>query len=172
MLRLQFSLFFLMFILLFLKLIFYPDELALLVIIFVFNSLFLAYELVQLKIQGWKNYFSSLWNIIDIIQFILLYIVNFVYYFNKYIQEDGKYGILISVITSITILLFSLRGMSHLRIFRKFRYLINMIIEIIRDMSSFLIILIYWIIIINIIFFMLSLRGVSDHILYTAESTS
>lgn len=46
-----------------------------------------------------------------------------------------------------------LRGMSYLRISGSLRYLINMVVEIMKDMSSFTIILIYWIVGYTFIFY-------------------
>jgi len=106
--------------------------------------------------SGLKDYFDSMWNYIDITAFLLLYVVNIAYYLNKDIHKDETYGNLISFITLITILSLLMRGLSHMRIFSNLRYLINMIVEIMSDMSSFTIILVYWIIGLNVAFFMLS----------------
>jgi hypothetical protein len=46
-----------------------------------------------------------------------------------------------------------LRGMSYLRISGSLRYLINMVIEIMKDMSAFMIILIFWIVGYSFIFY-------------------
>jgi len=72
--------------LVFLKLIYFPESWFFLLLVFILNTLFLGYEINQLVRGGFADYFNSLWNYIDIIGFILLYIVNISYYINKNID--------------------------------------------------------------------------------------
>ncbi|CDW80622.1 wd-40 repeat protein [Stylonychia lemnae] len=97
--------------------------------------------LVFLKLTGLRNYFDSIWNYTDTIAFIFLYI-----------------GIIMSLSeeNNITVFCLLLRGMSHFRIFSSLRYFINMIIEIIKDMASFSIILVYWIVGFSLMFYLFS----------------
>jgi len=83
---LQAGLFFTMLFLVFLKLIYFPESWLFLILVFALNTLFLGYEINQLVRSGFADYFDSLWNYIDIIGFILLYVVNIAYYANKNID--------------------------------------------------------------------------------------
>lgn len=61
---------------------------------------------------------------------------------------EGNYNGLMAILYGVVFL----RGMAFLRIFDNLRYLISMILEILKDMRSFLIVLIYWIIALTLIF--------------------
>jgi len=103
--------------------------------------------------EGIATYFSSMWNCLDICGFTALPI--------SIIQKEYHYDYpgMQAVLGIIYAILF-LRGMSYMRIFNNLRYLINMIIEILKDMRSFIIILVYWIIALTLIFRIL--KNVTD----------
>jgi hypothetical protein len=63
---------------------------------------------------------------------------------SPHVKEEGSYKDSLTLLTVIMVICLLLRGMSYLRIFSNLRYLINMIMEILKDMSSFLILLVYW----------------------------
>ena len=109
------------------------------------NFIFLLYELYQMSKEGLRTYFTSMWNCIDITSFIIMPIAIILKDYDK-LDRDSN-GVMACVYGALF-----LRGMSCMRIFNNLRYLINMIIEIIKDMSSFITVLVYWIVAISLIF--------------------
>jgi len=130
-----------------LKVIAFSDSVPVVGLLIGFNSLFFAYEMNQLMREGISDYFSSIWNYTDFFSFLSLYFVALFPMWSSSWSDE------VDFITAITVFLFLLRGMSYLRIFSNLRYLINMIIQIIKDMLSFMIVLVYWIIGISMMFY-------------------
>jgi hypothetical protein len=77
-------------------------------------------------------YFSSLWNILD----LFLYILYPVYFFFSFYLKSHVYYIK-WIQCGITILTF-VKFLFFLRIFRQFSFLIQMLVAVFRDMSTFL----------------------------------
>eukprot|EP00347_Sterkiella_histriomuscorum_P006093 403354093 len=158
-LRAQAASFMILLVLVFVKQIFFPESVLIIAIMLVLNAFFVGYEFNQISRAGLGQYFSTIWNYIDIYGFVSLFVVNV---YEAIEISAGNHSILadssLVLVFSLTIMALLLRGMSHLRIFDNLRYLINMVIEIMKDMSSFMILLIYWIFGINIVFFQLFLN--------------
>lgn len=111
-----------------------------------FNTFFFLLECRQVVTEGWA-YLEDFWNFIDIVAF------GTNYFLFIYTGEVNQYVQFLFAIASFFMLL---RGMSYLRIFGSLRYLINMVIEIMKDMSAFLILLVYWIVGYSFIFYIFS----------------
>lgn len=136
-----------------LKMVYFQTDLIITGLLLGLNTLFFGYEINQMARSGISNYFSSMWNYTDITGFLFLYIVNIGQLIPSLFESDTAREVL-TFIAVLTIFCLLLRGMSHLRIFGNLRYLINMIVEIIKDMSSFTILLVYWIVGFNLMFFL------------------
>ncbi|CDW79294.1 wd-40 repeat protein [Stylonychia lemnae] len=151
-LKLQTGIFFLLLSLYMLRSVFFRDSITLTTIVLLLNTVFVGYEINQMVRSGLKGYFDSIWNYTDITGFMLLY-VGVLGPLILTVNESDFFSQSIIMIDNITVMCLLLRGMSHLRIFSNLRYLINMIVEIIKDMSSFSILLIYWMIGFNLMFY-------------------
>lgn len=107
------------------------DNVALLVIEIIINSCFLFYELSQ-ALSGLKSYFTDVWNMLDASRIIILYTHAAVSLANaNRVAED--------VLLMLLTLVMWTRLVGYLRIFDGTRYLIHMIIEVIKDLGPFLI---------------------------------
>ena len=104
-------------------------------LIFFLNVLLTGYELFQLCLTG-SMYFGDLWNYIDILRFSLCFVYSALFW-AEYDDKMTK-QILVSVA-----FLSMLRGISYFRLFDNTRYMINLLSEVFRDMTSFLILLAY-----------------------------
>ena len=109
---------------------------------------------------GFSSYFESMWNYSDIAGFILLYVTTFIGMFTTGMNGDSM-----QLLLALTYTFLILRGMSYLRIFSNLRYLINMVIEILKDMTSFMYLLIYWILGFSLIFFLFSFNPTNENVL-------
>ncbi|CAG9312746.1 unnamed protein product [Blepharisma stoltei] len=102
-------------------------------ILFIFNTWYLVYELLQVY-QLCFTYFGDIWNVLDLLKVSTLYIclgLSLGHADSKDLQWPFTYAIFFSLMRSIAIF----------RMFDRTRYMIRMIIEIIKDISSFLLIL-------------------------------
>lgn len=107
-------------------------KMASVILTLVFASYFFLYEIFQMYIQM-KSYFSSIWNIMDLIRMALIYTV---------ILMDMLSYDLPKWINPVMLLLMWIKIFNYLAVFESTRYLIKMIFEIIEDVSAFLIILV------------------------------
>jgi WD40 repeat protein len=98
------------------------------------NTFFFIYEIFQMS-YGLLDYILDIWNVIDILRIILLYI------YGSYIIFGWEMPVTESIPLLLLILLVWLRFISYFRIFNKTRYLIRMIREVISDMVPFLLVL-------------------------------
>ncbi|CDW79841.1 serine threonine protein kinase [Stylonychia lemnae] len=158
-LRLQALTFYLFLVSFFIRQIFFYESLIYTIYMLLFNTIFILYEINQIQKSGVKRHFEDLWNITDMISFTLFYI-NCIRNFVEIEQKD--YQLVFTLIDNVTLICLLLRGMSTLRVFDNLRYFNNMIIEIIKDMASFTIILAYWIIGFSLMFYLFTLQKVYD----------
>ncbi|CDW81552.1 wd-40 repeat protein [Stylonychia lemnae] len=159
-LRLQAAAFFLFLASFYIRQIFLYDSLFYTLYLLVFNSIFFGYELNQIFRSGIKNHFDNIWNFTDMIAYTLFYFSCI----RNFMEIQNKAHLIIStLIDNVTLICLLLRGMSHLRIFSSLRYFNNMIIEIIRDMASFTIILIYWIVGFSLMFYLFTFERDYDY---------
>ena len=98
----------------------------------------MALEAYQCYSVEWRNYITDGWNVLDVFGQVL-YVIYAVYDLQrKENKAEFYYGIECLMIFSLIFLL--ARGVALLRIFPQTRYLIRMIIIVIKDMFSFMII--------------------------------
>ena len=105
-------------------------------------------EGIQMHYQG-SQYFTKFWNLLDLTSFLLtiLYCVNFMF-FDKDSEVEAQTFLSLNadirkIIYILILCVVWVRGISFLRIFEKTRYLIHLIIEVVKDMGAFLLIMIY-----------------------------
>lgn len=97
--------------------------------------LLIFYEAIQfIKNPGY--YFSDFWNIFDLTGFFSL--SAYCIFVESEIEFENRKDLL-----GFGLLVIFWRGISYLRPFHLTRHLVGMIVEIIKDMSSFFIVLIY-----------------------------
>jgi WD40 repeat protein len=100
------------------------------------NTIFYLYEIFQLTGAG-IEYFYDFWNCIDMIRIVHIFIYEAYYFFiypTDYYAKDHIF--FITILTWI-------RALAYFRIFDTTRYLIKMIMEILKDMVPFLVILLF-----------------------------
>ena len=100
------------------------------IIIIIQNVLLILYELYQVRLSGFE-YFTSIWNILDIFRialFLLYYCIN------------GEYNILLLFLTFFS----WIKGVSFFRIFSSTRYMVTLLIEVVKDILAFLAIFFYF----------------------------
>jgi WD40 repeat protein len=114
-------------------------------LIFVFNSMLLLFELFQIFVVG-KQYWKGYMNYLDILRSTtcLLYYA----FLLAETDEVDMYSLFIVVHVSSW-----LRGIAYFRIFKTTRYMINLIREVLNDIKSFLLILLYSTLSFSFIFF-------------------
>lgn len=108
---------------------------------------FLRLEFMQMKNDGLRNYFSSFWNIVDIIPITIIITIFTIRSYGimsnmDHESEEGKknrevYACLFSFAT----LLLWFKFLYFLRIFENFGFLIRAIIQVMIDMQFFIVIL-------------------------------
>lgn len=103
--------------------------------ILVLNIVLTGYEILQLILTG-SSYFTDVWNYIDMCRFTTCF-AYCIMYLTEYSDEVNKQVLV--VVTFFTML----RGISYFRLFDQTRYLINLLSEVFKDMTSFIILLTY-----------------------------
>lgn len=98
-------------------------------------GIMLGYEVVQLRQNGWKNYFSDVWNILDDLFIGVILAVGVV-------KLSGIEGNVQSWLESVMLFSGYLRWISYLRILDSMRHLIRTMLKIFADMRSFMIVLV------------------------------
>ena len=103
--------------------------------IFALNLLLTGYELFQMALTG-LMYLKDIWNYVDVTRFSICYVYS-VYIFWDLDEFISKQLLVALVFVSMV------RGISYFRLFDNTRYMINLLSEVIKDMTSFLILLTY-----------------------------
>jgi hypothetical protein len=103
---------------------------------FVLNLLLFANEAIAMTVSG-TDYWKELLNYIDVARFILFMVCSYFVYF---LQSDDK------ALPAVLIFVSWIRGIIYFRIFDSTRYLIHLVIQVIKDMVSFVFVTIYVII--------------------------
>jgi len=116
-------------------------------VLVVFSLYFLRLEMIQMKNDGIKAYFKSFWNIVDIIP-IAIIISIFTARTHGYLEDmdhTTEQGIrnreLYAAMFSVATLLLWFKFLYFLRIFENFGFLIRAIIQVMKDMQFFIVIL-------------------------------
>jgi Ion transport protein len=97
-------------------------------------------EVVQLSRAGFKDYYSSVWNFLDVILPVLIVVV-ISYHLAELRDAEYMRPAFIETVHSVSSLLSWIKFLYFLRIFKHTAYLINMINTVIYDMRIFLLIL-------------------------------
>ena len=108
------------------------------------SSILFVYEIIQMFLAGW-DYWSDIWNIIDVTRFTL-----FTSLAVEYFIFDSNEIVIINI---FLILVSWIRGLTYFRIFDSTRYLISLLLEVINDMKSFMILTLYSIIGLSLIIY-------------------
>ena len=108
------------------------------IILLCFCVYFISFEIKQFTVQK-RDYMTSIWNYIDMIApigIIILQIIQFMELYDYEINEDFNRCVL-----SISTFFMWVKLFYAMRIFKKYGYLIRMIIEVMFDMGVFLLLL-------------------------------
>lgn len=111
------------------------EDTTVMILILIANIFIFLWELFQLSI-GPKSYFTEIWNLLDITRIILI----FIYVISGWYLDDKGW---LTFLLALTMFLSMVRTGSLFRLFRRTRYLIRMIQEIVWDMWPFLIVYFY-----------------------------
>ena len=111
----------------------YPDMKGLGITVCIFNALFFLYEIKCLVGQGMKTYFESYWNCMDLLVQSFSFCIAVVCMSVQ--NTDSK---VMAWLRIFAISLIYLRAITWFRVFKRTRYLITMMIQVFRDMVSFL----------------------------------
>ena len=114
----------------------YIDRTGFRAICFILTILFSLYEVLQIVAEG-VYYFSEVWNLLDISGYVT-FVIHTVLYMTGGITHGSM---TFKAILSLAILLLWLRAIGDLRAFKNTRYLVRLVIETIRDLKSFMILL-------------------------------
>jgi WD40 repeat protein len=111
------------------------EDTTVMILILIGNVLIFLWELFQLSI-GPMSYFTEIWNLLDITRIILI----FIYIISSWYLDNKTW---LTFLLALTLFLSMVRTGSFFRLFRRTRYLIRMIQEIVWDMWPFLIVYFY-----------------------------
>jgi WD40 repeat protein len=111
------------------------EDTTVMILILIANVLIFLWELFQLS-TGPMSYFTEIWNLLDITRIILI----FIYIISSWYLDDKTW---LTFLLALTLFLSMVRTASFFRLFRRTRYLIRMIQEIVWDMWPFLIVYFY-----------------------------
>jgi hypothetical protein len=127
----------------------------------VFSTYFLLNELRQLK-DGGLEYLSSIWNYLDLLQpigvYILICMSNIKLLMPDMYMDPG----LVAIVKSTTTFLLWFKFFYFLRIFASTGYYIRMIVDVMKDMIAFLLILLISIVAFADTFLALSMSNGAD----------
>ncbi|OMJ84301.1 hypothetical protein SteCoe_14584 [Stentor coeruleus] len=110
-------------------------------VLFFINIFLLLYEIFQMMV--FKSYFTSIWNYLDWLRGILLFLYAIFEYSMAINEEYSKYSDSILALLTITSWV---RGISYFRIFDRLRYFIRLLQDSIKNVLGFLYLLSYLII--------------------------
>jgi hypothetical protein len=133
-------------------LLFYPKEAPYLsIVLFILNLLLTFYELFQVYVLLF-DYLTDLWNWIDFLRLTSMNLFIILYWQNDGNSTDDH---LYFYTNSCVTLLVFLRGISYFRLFESTRYMIDLIKEAITDMLGFVLVLAFSVISFAFIFYTL-----------------
>ena len=98
------------------------------------NNILIIYEIAQMRMSG-LEYWSDVWNQIDISRYILFTIQCLLSFFE--IDIETNIPLIVLVVISWV------RGLTYFRIFDSTRYLTSLIFEVLKDMMSFMVLTFY-----------------------------
>ncbi|OMJ70278.1 hypothetical protein SteCoe_31790 [Stentor coeruleus] len=103
---------------------------------FIINVLFFLNELAKMN-EG-LNYWTNIWNIIDLCRFVLFTVFTWAFYFYAF-----EISPVLSYLEVLLFLVSWIRGLTFFRTFEKTRYLTVLIFEVFSDMASFMLLTVY-----------------------------
>ena len=106
---------------------------GLLISLIVFNTFFLVAE-IPLFLLGPLNYITDVWNILDSLRILLIYIYPFFKNNSLFISE---------YVFGAVILCSWIRALAFFRIFKRTRYFVRIILEVLIDIVPFTFVLLY-----------------------------
>lgn len=118
-------------------------EINILYTTFALNILLILYEIGQM-ITGGLDYFSDLWNYLDIIRSSLMTLL--------FLQDLINFGSEIDILCAVVLFFSWIRGIAYFRLIKVTRYYINLIFEVVYDIFPFLTILFYSTIAFSLVF--------------------
>ena len=104
-------------------------------LVLIFLILISTFNLLQNLTKGYESFrkfFGSPWNVLDSARIMLTYF----YTINQLLYQDPQY-----IGLELLTLLYCIKAIGYFRIFNKYRYLLRVILEIIKDMIPFFLIL-------------------------------
>jgi hypothetical protein len=124
-----------------------------LVFILVFSLLNIYFTITEVlqALSEIKDYLQEIWNSIDLLRILLTYI----YIFTQ-IMEHSRNSIFVHLLQSLIIFLCWVRLIAYFRMFKRTRYLIRVIVEVVMDMIPFVMIFVTGTIAISLIFYSVS----------------
>lgn len=121
-----------------------------LIVPFVVNLLLMSAEIFQLHANP-GEYFTEITNILDVCRSLLFLAYCILVWTNT--QFELMYSL-----WGLTVLVNLVRGISFFRVFKMTRYLIHLILEVVKDCSAFLIMFVYTTICSGFLFYILEAR--------------
>jgi WD40 repeat protein len=113
----------------------HSEDAVLIALIFAFNGLLLLFELYEIFVVG-KQYWKGALNYLDILRSTTCLL----YYAFKLADTDDIDMYSLFIVVHVTSWL---RGITYFRMFKTTRYMINLLAEVLNDIKSFLLILLY-----------------------------
>jgi hypothetical protein len=107
--------------------------------LFAFSAYFIVIEIIQFLIQGWRNYFSIVWNYFDLIPPIM--IISMLISASEKFTSVGQDIPKMRLVLAIVLFIMWLKALYFMRIYSSFAYLIRMIVQVFKDMKTFLVVL-------------------------------
>mmetsp|Transcript_29501 Transcript_29501/g.29235 ORF Transcript_29501/g.29235 Transcript_29501/m.29235 type:complete len:622 (+) Transcript_29501:1709-3574(+) len=115
--------------------VFWQDSTAVLLVPFILSGVLTAYEIYQ-AISSPRYYFEDPWNYLDLMRATSVIVYGILFWSEA--GEDTEATTLM-----VVQLLSWMRGITYFRLYPPTRYMINLLIEVVHDMISFLILLFY-----------------------------
>lgn len=114
--------------------------------LFIINVLFTIKEILLVKNAG-KYYLKVLWNFLELFKIVLVYIyLGYAVFSNDEETRD-------EILLPFSIVITWIRGFGYLRLFKNTRYLMRLILEVIKDMGPFVVILLSSVLTFGVIFY-------------------
>jgi len=108
-------------------------DLILAICIFVLSVMFVIYEFIKIKIEGFGKYITSPRNLLELIRLTLIFIA---------VGMKLKQHADINIVVPLMFIFVYIKMLNYLACFKSIRHFVQMITEIIVDIKTFLVILV------------------------------
>lgn len=108
-------------------------DLILAICIFVLSVMFVIYEFIKIKIEGFGKYITSPRNLLELIRLTLIFIA---------VGMKLKHHADINIVVPLMFIFVYIKMLNYLACFKSIRHFVQMITEIIVDIKTFLVILV------------------------------